>query len=222
MSQVAHIVKFAAKTTFVAISRVVLIIVLGIVLNLTLLFLLPDMCNLTRGEAGLMDYIGQIAQGCSGTLIFGLLFILFFPILYYFIAQKYGVQKALQYAYVQNKNFFYEYFASKVTGIIANKKLPQNTWVSATARLLDKMDNVPFIFRWILGFLKDKIPFASIIEKIVAKTDLSNLPPKEAAVKIATEADQYVEDELLQPDPTLFIILIILNLGVFGLAHWLY
>lgn len=224
MGKFTSLVKFVFKTTFKAFSRVALMVIFGIVLNLILLFFLPDMCSLDKGDASLMEYVGNVASGCTPALIFGLLFAIGFPFAYFFLAQKFGVQSAIHYAYVENKPYFYQYFTDKMMSHVAKKQANSSAGLmEITGKFLTKLNDVPFIFRIIINFLKDKIPFLEVIEKISNQIDISpNANVQEVAQKLATEADVYVQDELLRPSLWLFWIVLAVNLGVFGLVHLVY
>ena len=140
--------KFAARTTFAALSRVAFIVILGIVINLVAFYCLPNMCDLPDvGSAG------ESLFGCTLALIVGLVLLLAFPLAYLFVAYKYGFQKALHFAYVQNKMHFYEYFSVKMTAFTDSAKDDKSgNFISTAGKFLDKLHDVPFLFRFIINF----------------------------------------------------------------------
>ncbi len=205
MSRLSSIVGFVISTSWVGISRLVFIILGGFLMNLAFLFFLPDVCP---GEA----------SRCGWSYLLGALFLLGFPILYFFLGQKYAIQKVIHHAYVKNKANFYEYFTKKMTHYIQKKKDDPNepdSWLDLATNFLDKLDDVPWLLRIVIRFIKARIPFTEVMTKISKDVDLENKSVSQAAVEIAQEADEYIEDDLLEPGSMLLWGAFLLNVGLF-------
>lgn len=221
MASVRSFLGFVIGTTWVGISRFIFFVTFGVIVNLVLIYFLPDMCDAVRGnEESFWKYLVSTASGCTFSFVMIALFAIGFPMLYIVLGYKYAFKRILQHAYVKNKDVFYEYFTERLTSFIAKKQAKDNTTnsvITLAGRFLQKLNNMPFVLRWVVSFLKDKIPFGSIIEKVALETDLSansKATVSDTAKKIALEADTYVKDDLLAPDFTLPMILLSVNIIV--------
>ncbi len=113
-----HLVRFAGGIAWQLISRVMLFIFLGVVINWVLFFLLPDMCSLSGEGMGWLAYLKEIASQCTISFIIGFLFLIAFPFAFVFLGYKYSIQNAIHYSYVKNKSTFYQYLSNRMLSFV--------------------------------------------------------------------------------------------------------
>ena len=213
------LIRFGAGITWRVVSRILFFIFMGIVINWVLFFFLPDMCDLEQSQqGGMMSYVKELISDCFFSFAVGVLFLIGFPLGYVFLGYKQGLQGGIYYAYVQNKATFYKYISDRMLSFVENKQAGNKSVVQIAGNFLEKLDNVPFVMRWIIGFLKDKIPFVEVLEKMSADIEITPENSEEVAFRLAKDADTYIEDELLKPDLALVWLLIGINVGLFVLV----
>lgn len=213
------LIRFGAGITWRVVSRILFFIFMGIVLNWVLFFFLPDMCDLQQSQgSGWTSYMQELISDCFFSFALGVLFIVGFPLAYIFLGYKQGLQGGIYYAYVKNKATFYKYISDRMLSFVENKQTGNTSVVQIAGNFLEKLDNMPFVMRWIVRFLKDKIPFVEVLEKMSADIDITPENSEEVAFRLAKDADTYIEDELLKPDLVLVWLLIGINIGLFVLV----
>lgn len=218
MASIRSFLSFVIGTTWVGISRFIFFVSCGIIVNLIIIYFLPDMCA-TEGEE-VKGFMKKLTSGCPIYYVMMAIFAIGFPILYIALGSKYAFKRILQHAYVKNKDVFYEYFTDRLTSFITKQKEKNQTTSSIldlVTLFLKKLNNMPIVLKWVVRFLKDKIPFGPIIEKVALESDLSaksDASVSNTAKKIAASADTYVKDDLLAPDLTLPMILLGINVAV--------
>ncbi len=216
------LIRFGVGITWQVVSRILFFTFLGVVFNWVLFFFLPDMCDLQQSQqGGMMAYVEELISDCFFSFAIGLVFLLGFPIAYIFLSYKQSLQGGIYYAYVKNKATFYKYISDRMLAFVENKQTGNKSVVQLAGNFLEKLDNVPFVMRWIIRFLKDKIPFVEVLEKMSADIEITPDNSEEVAFRLAKDADTYIEDELLKPDLTLVWLLIGINVGVFVLVKWM-
>lgn len=219
MSKIGSLLGFALGTTRRFVGRIALFVIGSVVLNIVLFILLPTRCPLSSGVG-----FAQIFAECSMSVLIGALFLVGFPIIYALLGYKNAIQNTLHYAYTQNKDVFFEYITDKFLGKINMGSKAAAGIVNVadfSKRFFDKLDNLPFVFRAIVGVLKKIIPFAEIVTKVAQQNDLETGNRQLIAGNIAREADTYLKTDLLQPDWTLPGVLFVINMGVFALLKFL-
>ncbi len=225
MSIIGSVLRFAAKGTWLAVSRVLFFAIAGLVLNIVLFWYLPDMCDLTRGDLSLGQYMGGIATNCTAAFVVGILLIPVFPALYAFLGYKYAIQKTIHYAYVENKDTFYEYTVNRLVDFIDNNQSASKGVLGAVGladRFFDKLDNMPFVLKNVMKVIKKVVPFVEIENKINEEEKITDDNQTQVAARLAAEADTYVQDELLKPDLTLMLVVLFINLLTFGVAMFVW
>ncbi|MEZ4888900.1 MAG: hypothetical protein R3E32_29510 [Chitinophagales bacterium] len=216
------IIRFGVGITWKVVSRIIFFTFLGVVINWVLFFMLPDMCDLQQSQqGGMIAYFQELISHCFLAFAIGVSFLVLFPIAYIFLSYKQSLQSAIYYVYVKNKETFYKYISDRMLSFVEKKKTGDKSVVQLAGNFLEKLDNVPFVMRWIIGFLKDKIPFVEVLEKMNVDVEITPENSEAVAMRLAHDADQYIEDELLKPDLTLVWLLIGINIGVFALVKWI-
>lgn len=216
MSVIKNTFKFAAGVSWTFTRSLVGFILFGLILNIILFFLLPDRCDLKGAE------FSYLASNCLGALLIMLLFLPLFPILYGLLGYKYAIQKTLQFGYVKNRRFFYEYLMQRFM-VFVNKYSGGNLAGAASLadRFFDRLEGLPFVLKTIVRTVKKFVPIADIVARVsMQDNNINEQNKEEVALKIADEADRYLKDELLQPDMTLPYLLVGINLGMFALFKW--
>lgn len=225
MSRISSILRFAGKTFWIGIRNILGFALMGFIVNLILLMYLPNICELT--DATSMFSFSNIGN-CTGLLVVSLLFLIIFPIAYIYLGYKYAIQSTIHRVYVKNKGWFYDLIVERLFQFLGNKTTSKvlnaadaGSWISG---FFEQLDKVPRSFRLVINTLKPIVPFVEIAKQISTNAQLSleEGNSSEFTKEFSDAADAFVEDELLQPDLTLPIALLIINLGVFGIMHLLY
>jgi len=225
MASIGSVLRFAASLTWIAFSRISLFVLFGFILNIILFWYLPDMCDLTGAASGWWAYMTELATNCTFAFVISLLFMPLLPIAYGFLGYKYAIQKGVHYAYVQNKDTFYRYTTNKLVNFIDKNAAMSKGMVGAVGlagKFMHKMDGMPFFFRKVMQVLSKVVPFVDIVDRINNDLELSASNESAIASRLANEADTYIQDELLQPDLTLFWILVGVNAVFFGLIMFFF
>lgn len=209
---ITNLLKFAARTSWLAISRLFFFGIGAVILNLILFALLTNLC------------VSAASAVCTTRVVAGVILLLVFPVLHIFAGYKYTIQKVIHFAYIENKDFFYRYTVNKLAAFLdANKTT--GSMVSGGAKLVsrffDKLENMPFAIRAVVRFLSALVPLSDIVERA---TDNEAINPKnegKIAARIAEETDKYIGTQLLEPSFTLSAIVLGINLIVFALFRLL-
>jgi len=215
------LVRFGAGIAWQVVSRIIFFTFIGVLINWVLFFMLPDMCNLSSEDLAWGTYLQELASQCTVGFIVGLLFLIGFPAAYIFLGYKYSFQNAIHYAYVKNKSTFYDYISDKMLSFVADKQSGSTSALQLAGNFLEKLDNVPWVMRVVINFLKDKIPFVEVLEKMNVDMDITPENSTEVANRLAQDADEYIEDELLKPDMTLVWLLMGINAAIFAFVKWM-
>lgn len=214
------LVRFGAGIAWQLISRVILFVFFGVLINWVFFFLLPDMCSIEGEGLGWMTYMREVASQCTISFIVGFLFLIAFPIAFVFLGYKYSIQNAIHYSYVKNKDTFYHYLSNRMLSFVETKQSGDSNALQLAGNFLEKLDNVPWVMRTVIGFFKDKIPFVEVLEKMSAKVDITPENSEAVALQLAQDADEYIEDELLKPDLTLVWVLLGISVVLFALVKF--
>lgn len=213
MAGIKSLLAFVARASWIAVSRFLFFCLAGLLLNVLLFIYLPDIC----ANAG--------AEVCFPLIAFGIVMLIIFPIIYCLIGYKFAIQKVIQYAYVQNKDYLYRYTVYKLTAFL-DKNKTTGAAISGGSKLIerffDKLDNMPFAVRAVLNFIKSVVPISEIVERAANGEAITPENEGKLATRIAEETDKYIHSDLLQPGFALPAIVLTANLAFFGLLHWLY
>ncbi|HRK26166.1 MAG TPA: hypothetical protein PK239_02635 [Chitinophagales bacterium] len=212
MPSLASLLKFAAQASWLGISRLVFWAVAGLALNIALFFWLPNLCATAQ------------TSFCAAKIAAIVLFWVVFPVGYAVVAYKFAIQKVIHFAYVQNKDYFYAYTVNRLADFLDRNKLSGSVVGGGgklIGRFFDKLDNMPFVFRAVLKFLKNMVPIGEIVERATKNEGITPENETRIAARIAEETDKYIGNELLMPDYTLHIMVLVVNIAVFGLFMWL-
>jgi hypothetical protein len=215
MSAVSSALKFTARTGWVFAGTLLGFTLFGLVLNLVFFFLLPDRC-------AIQGSVGAIISDCADAVLIGLLFLPIFPILYGILAYRLAIQRSVHFAYVQNRESLLRYVIDKFVGFA--QKHGGNSVAnvgSMASNFFNRLDNLPFALRSIIGVLKKVVPMADIFDKIdVQQIAAATTNRDELVSKVSAETDRYLKSELLDPDTTLPTILVAANILLFVLLKW--
>ncbi|OWY18901.1 hypothetical protein C7N43_26400 [Sphingobacteriales bacterium UPWRP_1] len=213
MPAIANLLKFAAKTSWLAITRLLFFGAGGFLLNLALFLLLPNLCVNTGTSI------------CAWRIAAAALLLLAFPVLYLLVGYKYTIQKVIHFAYVENKDFFYRYTVNKLADFLDRNKTTGNM-VTGGAKLIvrffDKLDNMPFAIRAVLRFISSLVPLADIVERATKEETITPDNEGKLAARIAEETDKFIGTQLLEPGLTLPALVLGANLAVFAALHLLF
>lgn len=215
MSVVKNTLKFAAGASWTFTRSLVGFTLFGLILNVLFFFLLPDRCDLAGAD------LGYLVSNCLGALLIMLLFLPLFPIVYGLLGYKYAIQKTLQFGYVKNRRFFYEYLMQRFMVFVQKYSGGNLASVASLAdRFFDRLEGLPFALQIIVRTVKKFVPIADIVARVSEQSNIDEQNKEAVALKIADEADRYLKDELLQPDMTLHYILLVINVLTFAFFKW--
>lgn len=213
MPSIKSLLTFAARASWIAVRSLFLFGLFGVLLNVVLFMLLPDLCDAADTSV------------CFPHIGIGIVLLMVFPILYILIGYKFAIQKVIQFSYVQNKDYFYGYTVNKLAAYLGQNK-KTGAAISGGAKLIgrffDKLDNMPFAIRAVLKFIKSVVPIADIVERATNGEAITPENEGKVATRIAEETDKFISTDLLEPGYTIPVIVLIVNLALFGLLHLLY
>lgn len=207
MTLIATALQFAAKTAWIATSRIALFAVFGILLNSFLFYALSPYC--TDGSYFF----------CTRSIVLGIILMAIFPLLYLFFGYRYMVKKVIHYVYSENRDKLFAYTAHQLSGMA--KSVPAAAIARTTSSFFQQLEKLPFVFRVALKALKNFVPFAEVVEKMSQDAETSWDNPQIISQKLSLETDKYIKEELLKPDITLPAILFGVNIAVALLAYFI-
>lgn len=212
MSAVKNILQTGLQSTWAYTSRLVGIVALGILLNIIFFFLIPDRCQLSLDKS----YI-YVLKNCFPAFVIGLLFLVGFPIAYFFVAQQYAIQKVIETVYIKHKDEFYEYLTDNLIKFTNNNKSLAGSLQAGNVlhSFFKKLDNLPFIFRIVVKYLSKKIPLIEIAEQVSQQANFTQGNTQAAAKQLSDKAQSHISDELLNANKLWLILLLIFNIMVF-------
>ncbi len=150
------------------------------------------------------------------------MFLPIFPILYGILAYRLAIQRSVYFTYVQNRESLLRYVIDKFVGFAQKNGGNSVANVGSMAsNFFNRLDNLPFALRSIIGVLKKVVPMADIFDKIdVQQIAAATANRDELVSKVSAETDRYLKSELLDPDTTLPTILVAANILLFVLLKW--
>lgn len=214
MSAISSVLKFTANTGWVFARSILGFTLLGLILNIVFFFLLPDRC-------AVQGSVGAIISDCADAVLIGLLFIPIFPILYGILGYRLALQRTIHFAYVQNRENLFNYVIDRFVGFVQKNAGNSVTNAGSLAtRFFNQLDNLPFALRAIMKVIKKIVPMADIFDNINTQQILTATNRTEVVAQISAQTDQYLKNELLNPDTTLPKILVLINILLFALLKW--
>ena len=161
-------------------------------------------------------------------LLFFALFLIGFPLIYYWLAKKHAVKKGAALFYQTSKPL-----TSKAVEFVVSSYVMGNTAVEKGPKIIgDKIkdaayyiqnmdDNVPAPMQKALKYLLEQVPIMSTINGLSGKMELteSNLPAINQEVN--KSVDQYIQKEVIGASMIWFWALLIVNIAIMILA-WMY
>ncbi len=195
--------------TFSFILRVLLPFLFGIILNalFALVFL-----------TAWLVYTENYYSGIFTVVLFGI-FLVGFPLLYFWLARGYALKRCLEYIYDSS-----DFVTSKVIGVFteaviksddAIDKSPQfvGQGIRGVGTIIKKLDiKVPRAFQWTLSRFFKKIPIRKTFQEIGndIALDVQNLSIIKERVELSV--DNYIKEEIIGASKGWFWFLVVINL----------
>lgn len=224
------ILKTGATAAFQVTTRAVGFGALGLVLNGVLAIVLwPAIWGLTEMSGGGM---GGHGGGGVGVVLLAVVFwksllallvlLVGFPVAWFFVGQKHGIQVAIRHIVAERKAFLVEYLIRRLAAKLQTPALAERvnrSGLRATLNevlpgYLSKLDNMPWslrkLFRWVVG----RLDVQGFLLGIVDEKQLRTVDADALCDAAAQKANQLIDEKLLSASPTLLWVLAAVNAAV--------
>jgi len=190
----------------------IVIVLTGILLNLIyVLFAIPEISQMPK----LLE--GGLGTAASFGIV--LVFVLIFPIVYFFVGKKYSIKRAIRHVLSKGKETIVVYAIGRVVEKL-KQEIPDYTSISKqeikdfVLKYIQKINELPYYQRLIFNFV-----FAKIDINGIATTIIDNCPDVFSIDSVAETAktyiNEYIDDNFFNPSLGGFWLLVLIDTGVF-------
>lgn len=228
--ELGTILKTGATAAFQVASRAVGFGALGLVGNgLLVLALSPAIWGLSNPSGGAMGGHGGGGVGALllvalywKSLLTLLLLLVGFPVAWFLVGQKHGIQVAVRHIVAERKAFLVEYLIRRLAAKLQTPAMVERVNRSGLRATLNevlpgylmKLDNMPWslrkLFRWVVG----RLDVQGFLLGIVDEKQLRTLDADALCEAASEKANQLIDDKLLTASPTLLWVAAAVNVGV--------
>lgn len=228
--ELGTILKTGATAAFQIASRAVGFGALGLGLNIVLAMGLgPAIWGLTEVSGGSM---GGHGGGAIGVVLLAIVYwksllalavlLVGFPVAWFMVGQKHGIQVAIRHIVAERKAFLVEYLIRRLAAKLQTPAMAERINQSGLRKALNemlpgylaKLDNMPWSLRKLFRWVVSRLDFQGFLLGIVDEKQLRTVDADVLCDAASEKANQLIDEKLLSASPTLLWGLAGVNAGV--------
>ncbi len=189
MGTVTKQIKVGAVVSWIITSRILFFTITGALCNW--IFFITKIIGVTK-----YAFHPWTWGGTGLFLLYLVLFLVGFPIAYFFISKGYAILKAIEYVYTENKPAFYEFLTERFinsyevggTGKTMMEKSDKlNTWIAKQ----------PWALAWMYRFLLEIVPLVPAFVETANEIPINKANTEQISAKLAQKLDKNIQEQVI-------------------------